>query len=63
MQHYNLQNYLTILSIHYLALFPILPILNNISKWKSIHGVVIKSKHPNNQIKMIYRLVFELKLL
>lgn len=54
MQHYNLQNYLTILSIQYLALYPILPIVNDISKWKSIHGVVILSKHPNNQIKIIF---------
>jgi hypothetical protein len=51
MQHFNLQNYSMILNIHYLALFPILPIFNDISKWKNIHGVMIVSKHRNNQIK------------
>ncbi len=33
-------------------MFLILPLLHGISKWESVHGVMILGKHSNNQIKM-----------
>ncbi len=54
----NIQN---TLNIHHIHLLPILLIHNHISKWKNFHGIVILSKHPNNQIKGIGQSIFELK--
>ncbi len=50
------------LNIHHIHLLPILPIHNHISKLNNFHGIVILSKHPNNQIKGIGQSSFELKL-
>jgi len=51
-----------ILNIHYIPLLPILLIFNDcIFKWKSIHGVMILSKHLDNQIKMNCPSIFELR--
>jgi hypothetical protein len=48
--------------MHYIPLLPILPILDGISKCESIHGIVMLSKDPNNQIKMICQPIFKLRL-
>jgi hypothetical protein len=47
--------------MHYIPLLPILPILDGISKCESIHGIVILSKYPKNQIKMIFQPIFKLR--
>jgi len=52
MQQKNLQNNL---SINYILLFPILPLLNYIFKLKNIPEVIILNKHPNIQFKMIFQ--------
>jgi hypothetical protein len=42
--------------------FPILPILDGISKWESAHGIMILGKHSNNQIKMSCEPISKLRI-
>jgi hypothetical protein len=49
------------LNFNYMLLLSILLISNYISKWKNIDGVVIVSKHHDNQINMNCQSIFELR--
>jgi hypothetical protein len=42
-------------------MFPIMPLLDDILKWESVHEVTILGKDSNNQIKMNCEFVYKFR--